>query len=181
TTITTAFSMPYNLPHARQYLAPAADSFWEWRDFGCVVAWRQGGDTIAFRGEIVEVLRRLAPHGFPHFDAVVLFLAACRAPAKIGEAEIERYNILPALKYADKKNWRYRGLLLALEAISAISWSVRSKLDFKIEMGAMLFETGYLVESPEASAGLLQALEDGLPRELYGPRPLPRELDRLTR
>jgi hypothetical protein len=173
--------MPYNLPHARQYLAPAADSFWEWRDSGNVVAWREGGDTIAFRAEVVEVLRRLAPHGFPHFDAIVLFLAACRSPGKIGEAEIDKYNILPALKYADKKNWRYRGLLLALEAISAISWSVRSRLEGKIEMAAMLFETAYLVESPEASASLLQALEDGLPRELHGARPFPRELDGLTR
>src|SRR5262245_31543179 len=181
TTITTAFSMPYNLPHARQYLAPAADSFGESRDFGCVVAWRQGGDTIAFSGEIVEVLRRLAPHGFPHFDAVVLFLAACRAPGKIGEAEIDRYNILPALKYADKKNWRYRGLLLALEAISAISWSVRSRLEGKIEMAAMLFETGYVVESPEQSASLVQALEEGLPQEVYDDGLLPRDTDGLAR
>src|SRR5262245_4192854 len=130
--------MPYNLPNARQYLAPADDSFWEWRDSGDVIAWRQSGETIAFRTEIVEVLRRLAPHGFPHFDAVVLFLAACRWPGKISEVEIDNYNILPALKYADKKNWRYRGLLLALEAISAISWSVRSRLDAKFEMAAML-------------------------------------------
>jgi hypothetical protein len=173
--------MPYDLPHARQYLAPAADSFWEWRDGGDVVAWRHGGDTIAFRAEFAEVLRRLVVHGLPHFDAVVLFLAACRSPAKIGEVEIEKCNVLPSLTARDRSNWRYRDLLLALEAISAISWSVRSRLEGKIEMAAMLFETAYMVESPQGSASLLEALEGCLPEEIYFPNPQRRDVDGLAR
>src|SRR5262245_14623741 len=174
--------MPHNLPHARQYLAPAAGSFWEWRDDGDVVVWRDTGNTIAFRTEIVEVLRRLAPQGLPHFDAVVLFLAACRSDGKIiGAAEIEKYKILPSLTATEKRNWRYRDLLVALEAIAAVSWSVRGTLEGKIEMAAMLFETGYVVESPGQSASLVQAVEDGLPQEVYDDNLLPQDTDGLAR
>jgi len=153
--------------HARFYLAPAPDSFWEWRDGGQVITWRDGG-TIAFRTEILEVLGRLAPHGFPDFDAVVLFLAACRATGMIGAAEIEKHNVLPSLSASEKDNWRYRDLLVALEAISAISHSLRTTLDGKTELAVMLFETAYVVESGERAAGILRGLERGLPREMYG-------------
>src|SRR5262245_26950805 len=100
--------------HARIYLAPPPAAFWEWRDGGHVVTWRDG-PTIAFRTEILEVLRRLAPHGFPHFDAIVLFLAACRTPATIGAAELEKLKVLPSRSAAEKNDWRYRDLLLALD------------------------------------------------------------------
>src|SRR5258708_2761951 len=106
--------------HARRYLAPSLDSFWGWSDGGDVLTWRKG-PTIVFRAEVVEVLRPLVPHGFPHFDAIVLFLAACRSVEKIGEPEIEIHKVLPSLTESEKRNWRYRDLLVALAAIAAIS------------------------------------------------------------
>src|SRR5262249_2652085 len=104
---------------ARIYLAPPPDSFWQWRDAGQVVLWRDGA-TIAFRTDVLEVLRRLAPCGFPHFDSVVLFLAACRTPAALGPTELEKQKVVTSLSASEKNDWRYRDLLRALEAISAI-------------------------------------------------------------
>src|SRR5260221_1576358 len=77
---------------ARRYIDPGKDSFWDWRDGGEVITWRSGA-TIAFRPEIVEVLARLAPHGLPWFDAVVMFFAACRAQGKVSERELANYGI----------------------------------------------------------------------------------------
>lgn len=155
--------------HARRYLAPSLDSFWVWNDGGHVLAWRNGL-TIAFRAEVVEVLRPLVTRGFPHFDAVVLFLAACRSAEKLGEREIETHKVLPGLADAEKSNWRYRDLLVALEAVSAISSEVRSTLAGKRELASMLFETAYIAEPKESAAAILRALEHGLPREMYTSR-----------
>ena len=59
------------------YLAPPEHSFWKWDEEGQVVTW-SAGETIAFRSEIEQVLRRLAPAGLPPFSPVLLVLAACR-------------------------------------------------------------------------------------------------------
>ncbi len=155
--------------HARRYLAPGLDSFWRWGDGGDVLTW-QSGPTIAFRAEIVEVLRPLASRGFPHFDAVVLFLAACRAIDKIGEPEIERMKILPSLTERERNNWRYRDLLVALEAVAAVPRLVRGTLEGKKGLAGMLFETAYIAEPAESAAVILRVLERGLPREMYGAR-----------
>ena len=59
-----------------QRLLTAPDSsFWQWKEEGQVIAWADG-QTIAFREEVLAVLRRLAPNGLPPFGAVVLLLAA---------------------------------------------------------------------------------------------------------
>ena len=155
--------------HARRYLAPTLDSFWVWSDGGDVLTLRSG-NTIAFRAEVVEVLRPLVPHGFPHFDAIVLFLAACRSASQIGEREIEIHRVLPSLTDSERRNWRYRDLLVALEAVGSISSEVRCTLAGKKELAAMLFETAYIAEPEESAAAILHALERGLPREMYGAR-----------
>lgn len=73
--------MSANYQLLEQYLLPCSDGFWEWRDGGEVIAWRNG-QTIAFRGELVAVLRRLAPFGLPPVDALLLVLAATRSNCK---------------------------------------------------------------------------------------------------
>ena len=160
--------------HARRYLAPGPDSFWTWGDGGDVLAWRKG-PTIAFRPEVVEVLRPLVWRGYPHFDAVALFLAACRSIEKIGESELVRQKVLPSLSEMEKSNWRYRDLLVALCAIASISREVRGTLAGKKELAAMLFETAYIAEPPESAEIILGALAQRLAqRDVHGtPVPIP--------
>src|SRR6476659_6464376 len=62
---------------AIQYLRAPAGGFWRWAEDGAVLVWRDG-NTIAFREEIVEVIKWLGPNGLPPFGAIVLLLAACR-------------------------------------------------------------------------------------------------------
>jgi hypothetical protein len=59
----------------REYLTPAADTFWEWREGGEVVTWTNGR-TIAFREELRTILTWLAPNGLPSLDSIALLLAA---------------------------------------------------------------------------------------------------------
>src|SRR5262245_41184731 len=59
----------------REYLLPPPNSFWEWREGGEVITWKDG-KTIAFRDELRAVLAWLAPHGLPPLDTVALLLSA---------------------------------------------------------------------------------------------------------
>lgn len=67
---------------ASVYAAPEGVTFWGWADG--TVTWSRGADgdepgpTIAFAGELAQVLARVAPTGLPSFQAVVLLLGACR-------------------------------------------------------------------------------------------------------
>jgi hypothetical protein len=166
--------------HARIYVAPTTDSFWKWDEIGHAISWKDG-ETIAFRTEVAAVLRRLVAHGFPHFDAIVLFLAACRAPGTIGGVELEKRGVLPSLETIDRDSRRYRDLLQALEAISAISHSIRTTLEGKVEMAAMLFESGRVVEPADEAAVILRELEAAPPCELSLTTWLPRDKDVLVR
>ncbi len=81
-------------PSILRYLPAPRGSFWAWGDDGQRLAWA-GGETIAFRAELLAVVRRLADGGrpLPPFGAVVLLLAATRdgwpaaGPRLVGHAE----------------------------------------------------------------------------------------------
>ncbi|BBO34348.1 hypothetical protein [Lacipirellula parvula] len=61
----------------REYLRAPDDGFWEWREGGEAIVWKDNR-TIAFRAEVAQVLRWLAPQGLPSFSAILLLLAATR-------------------------------------------------------------------------------------------------------
>jgi hypothetical protein len=63
--------------HALRYLVPGEQSFWMWSDEGDVVSFRDGG-TLAFREQILSVLRPFADRSLPPLELVLLVLAACR-------------------------------------------------------------------------------------------------------
>ena len=63
--------------HALRYLTPELESFWEWSDEGDVVSFR-GGGTLAFREQLLAVLRPFADRQLPTLELVLLVLAACR-------------------------------------------------------------------------------------------------------
>ncbi|MCB1094557.1 MAG: hypothetical protein KDN22_03160 [Verrucomicrobiae bacterium] len=62
---------------ALHYFASDSNGFWTWNPELDAIVTRQDS-TIAFYQEIVAVLRALAPEGFPAFDSIAVFLAACR-------------------------------------------------------------------------------------------------------
>src|SRR5262245_54425529 len=84
-TLHLVFLLPRSLSPT-EYLARPANSFWEWRENGEVVAWPDG-TTIAFRPQLVFVLERLAPGGLPPLSSVILLLAACRESWPIASSQ----------------------------------------------------------------------------------------------
>src|SRR5215218_10430995 len=75
------------------YFSPTLDALWRWSGDGEALLWADG-TTIAFRAEILNVLSRIAPGGFPPFGAIALLLAATRDgwPESQGRACIEGYT-----------------------------------------------------------------------------------------
>jgi len=82
---------------ALHYLQTPLGASWCWQERSCVIAWSDG-TTVAFRQEVNEILRSLAPNGLPSFNELVILLAACRgkfpaapvpegAPANTGERD----------------------------------------------------------------------------------------------
>lgn len=151
----------------RRYLAPSADAFWEWRNGGEVLAWRNFG-TIAFRAEVVEVLRHVASRGLPHFDAIVLFLAGCRADMQI-MVQLYLHNMRSGFMPRDDCDVQLNGITQTIEALKEIPPEYRTTLAGKILLAESIFEAAEVVESRETALAIVSGLENGLPEEWYGP------------
>jgi hypothetical protein len=159
---------PSEMIAAHWYLTPRADAFWEWRDGGEVITWRDGA-TIAFRPEIIAVLARLAPRGLPWFDAVVMFFAACRAHDKISAADLERFDIraMPASWNGQTCRW-FPDLICALDALAAVPFELRDTRERKADLAEMIFEAAPPTESPATAAVIARALDDWRPELKFG-------------
>ena len=57
---------------------PPVEWWWEWRDEGRVIVWREQETTIAFREEVEGIVGELALEDPPVAGSIVLLLAACR-------------------------------------------------------------------------------------------------------
>ena len=80
---------------AINYLRAPANGLWRWAEDGAVVVWRDG-TTVAFREEVVQILKWLAPSGLPSFGAIVFLLAACRGKLPgVEEIIVESKSPLP--------------------------------------------------------------------------------------
>src|SRR5687767_555988 len=84
----------------REYLLPAPDTFWEWRDDGEVITWKDG-TTIAFRDELRTVLSWLAPHGLPPLNSIALLLAATHDNWNAGNS---RQYLLAGMRHVTLEN-----------------------------------------------------------------------------
>ncbi|MBI3863396.1 MAG: hypothetical protein HY290_16015 [Planctomycetia bacterium] len=157
--------MGFEFMLARRYLAPHAGTFWEWQDGGQVVAWRDGG-SIAFRAEIERVLDRLAPHGLPPMDAVVMFLAACRSGQRADGRELIAADVLPASWIAGQEDQLYADVVSTLDSIAALPSGVRDTPARKAELAALVFEAAQAVETPEAAAAIVGELRRGFGAEM---------------
>jgi len=148
---------------AWNYLAPSADSFWKWDITDLSVCWSDGS-LIAFRGEIVPVLRRLAPYGLPTFDCIVLLLAACRQPDPISLATLNKNRFFT--NFDDTNGASAFGLhYLLLQNLRwlafRVSFDLRSSVEGKATLAARIFETAVKSVTPHAAKAILRFLEDG--------------------
>ena len=81
-----------------RYFKPPENYFWHWTEEGGVIEWREG-ETICFREDLVNILKKLSREGWPPLGAMLLVLSACRETA--GTAAAEQGVIYPALRLID--------------------------------------------------------------------------------
>lgn len=84
------------------YFKPTANYFWHWTEAGYVIEWREG-DTICYREDLVNILKKLAPEGWPALGSILLILSACRE--KGGTAATDKgvlYSTLRLLDFFEK-------------------------------------------------------------------------------
>jgi hypothetical protein len=60
-----------------EYFKPPANYYWHWAEAGHVIEWRKG-DTICYREDLINILKKLPKEGWPPIGAMLLVLSACR-------------------------------------------------------------------------------------------------------
>jgi len=61
----------------QKYFQAPKNYFWQWNEGGAVIEWKDG-ITIAFRYELVYLLKGISNQGMPPLGTILLVLAACR-------------------------------------------------------------------------------------------------------
>lgn len=154
-------------PEARSYLSPTHETFWHWKDNGEVVAWKDG-KTIAFRAEIHQILRRLAPRGLPRFGAVILLLAATRDSWQ--EAATEPGILSAILSNGDSydlvRSEVLADVLGGLDKVSMLETDLRTDPDAKEVMVELVFEGLQERGSLETANQVVDILGQGLGEEV---------------
>ncbi len=160
------------------YFLSSAPRFWRWSDDGAAVTWSDH-TTIAFRQEIVAVLERLAPTGFPSFDALVLLLAACRnawreSSRELGivagfSASVRRDGeATDACAGTTRERTAVREIepvLRRLDTIAALPDDVRTGTAAKAVLAEVVFEKAPRVVTGGDAPRVLAWLRDAPPRE----------------
>jgi hypothetical protein len=148
----------------REYLIPAPDTFWEWRESGEVVTWKNGR-TIAFREELRAVLSWLAPNGLPRLNSVVLLLAATHdawdANCDEARALIKPFQMPNLLKASE--------VLKGLSKVRVLETDLRTPVRSKAVLAEMVLEKCRKSVEPEVAVSVVEAMNRGL-GELITPR-----------
>jgi len=175
---------------ARRYLLPPHDAFWQWREWGEVIAWADE-KTIGFRPEVLCVLRRLAPGGLPPLGAVVLLLAATRDnwPRLSLEPGILA-GMLRTLGEGHVHDALLVEVLAGLDRVHYLDPDLRRPLPAKAVLAEVVFEGLSDRTSPSLASDVVRLLEEGLGEEAatrgsgrhwnHGPSELVRELRLLS-
>jgi len=137
---------------ARRYLAPFDASLWRWDEEAQVVEWVDGF-TVAFRGEIEYVVRRLAPHGLPPMTALVLLLAACRENwGEIAGRLGTTAGLVASVQRSDLPVWLPE-ILDRLDVVHALDAELRQSPEAKATLAEAVFENSpFRTSSSEAAA-----------------------------
>lgn len=143
---------------AADYLRPPRHAVWSWSLDGDTIEHIQG-TTIAFRAEVVGILRRLAEGGLPPFDSLVLVLAACRANWSTRRSIVRDELAEPRTAFMTQA---VDDLLTRLDKVSRFSEEVRGPTVAKQELLAAIFERYPRRASKEASWQIVASLVAGL-------------------
>jgi len=155
--------------NAQIYLMPPKDTFWEWRDEGEVITWTDGR-TIAFRAELLQVLRCLAPQGLPPISAILILLAAMRENWNdtLGES-----GILAGCLRTSNEAWQNVDALVdtleGLEKVHQLPTELRSPLVAKVILANFVFEHLKAKTSPREASEVVRFLDEGVGEEIITP------------
>lgn len=110
---------------ALRYLTPDREAFWEWKDDGDVIAYRVGG-TLAFREQLLCILKHLGDKPLPSLETILLVLAACRDSWPDDRKQLQS-EFFPLAKSARPllKHW-WASVFDALERVHAMPRQMRS-------------------------------------------------------
>lgn len=139
----------------REYLRAPKSAFWEWRDAGEAIVWKDNR-TIAFRSEVAQVLRWLAPQGLPPLSALLLLLAATRHSWRQDRAGP---GILAGILQGLGPEQLLNNVLAGLDKIADFDEPLRAPIAAKRVLIEMVLQgTPRVVEGPAALA-VVEALE----------------------
>jgi hypothetical protein len=141
----------------REYLLPAPDSFWEWRESAEVVTWKNGR-TIAFREELRSVLSWLAPNGLPSLDSVILLLAATH---DAWDANSEEARALTKM-FDEPKMPLLVDVLKGLSQVRVLDASLRTPVRSKALLAEVVLERCRRSAEPELAMSIVEAMNRGL-------------------
>ena len=155
-----------------RYFTQALSLFFRWEDGGTVLCWDNGA-TIAFREELAAVINRLGSEGLPPLNTIAVLLSACRANWFEARCYLMLYDSPEGLQdtpvLQDPESWQagqLRRFLAELDRIHALPESLRSSLEARCELVAMVVED----RSSEWNRELIELLADrvraGLPEDL---------------
>ena len=175
-------------PHIRAafYLSPTLDSGWRWSGDGEVLTW-SSGKTIAFRQEVEAVLRRLAPEGLPPFGAVALVLSACRdnwLESAERQAIVDHAGAFAGMGIGGLGTEKVKGaqlvfrrvireiddLVQGLDVVAALPAHLREGVEAKALLAEVVFEQQPNRMSPDDSALIITALDEGVHPDTLRPR-----------
>ncbi|MCC9607992.1 hypothetical protein LOC68_02230 [Blastopirellula sp. JC732] len=157
-----------DLEIAREYLLPGPNSFWRWGDKGDAIEWTQGG-TIAFRPELVFVLRHLVPVGLPPRDCVLLLLAATRDNWSAAPHDAI-FNSIPCEVAGEMLDLQQSSALRerlfengrGLSKLVQLPTALRSSLEAKATLIEVVLEEFRAVTTPSEANIVLDYLENGM-------------------
>ena len=145
-----------------RYLTPPEDAFWRWSADGKTVEWSDG-TTIAFAPELIAVIERLAPHGLPPFDLVLLVLAACRDSWGREASQLELLTGVLSLRARVGAVQWIQDALTALDRVHRLKRDLRNDVDAKAELAALVFESHPIRAMSAPAERVCRELRFGVP------------------
>ncbi|TVS13105.1 MAG: hypothetical protein EA424_21830, partial [Planctomycetaceae bacterium] len=142
---------------ARRYLAPLPVSSWRWDEARQVVEWTDG-TTIAFRQELEEILRRLAPRGLPPFQALLMLLAACHDSwCEVSEHLLAQLGLAASVGRSSLPDWLPE-ILGRLDTVRALPADLRHDLTARALLAELVFEDSSRLLRPDDASQIVRGL-----------------------
>lgn len=143
----------------REYLLPSPGTFWEWRDDGEVIAWKDG-KTIAFREELRSILGWLAPQGLPPLDAVAMLLAATHETWNATGSEAS--SLEPILQATNHGAELMQEIMPRLTAVSRLESKLRAPVRSKAVLVEMSVGDCRRVMGADAALAVVDSMRRGM-------------------